>query len=229
MFPTLHTLNFEAPEDPAAIEGGGIEGDPLDYETEQEWSGPAQEEWQQVLETTAMLREALASGGQQAQGVEPGDIPDPYDDPAGYRDFLLSQVEERVSPIQNFQERLQMEEGREVGLDKLDELQQSQGEFLHPEQSRAEAYARAERHFPEMVARFGDTAKAGDAALARGYKEQREYELAIGKAYYEREMNQLATLSGAPRDLSAAGAQGAQNSEIPRGDEMSVVAKHFAN
>lgn len=226
MFP-LHTLNFEAPEGAAPIGGGGEpEGG------EEVWSGPDQESWEQVQETMGMLREAMQQQApppqQNGQQQAPPEIPDPYADPAAFQEWQRSQVREELAPINSYIERQQNDEGRELGFDMIADMEARDGEFLMPEQSRARAYELSDRYYPEMIQRFGDTPKAAEAALARGYKEAKEYELAVGKAFHDREINQLATLSGAPRELAAAGAAGAAQTEIPAGgDEKSVLHRWF--
>jgi hypothetical protein len=228
--PPLHTLNFEAPEDAAPLGGGGEpEGG-----GEEAWSGPDQETWEQVTETMGMLREAMSASQQQQPQPEqngqqaPPEIPDPYADPQAFQAWVDARNQEQLAPVNSYIQRLQEDEGRELGYDMLADMESHEGEFLMPEQSRARAYELSDRYYPEMIQRFGDTPKAAEAALARGYKEAKEYELAVGKAFHEREINQLATLSGAPRELSAAGVQGAAQTEIPAGgDERAVLDRWF--
>ena len=225
MFPRMHTLHFEAVPDAAPL-GGGDEGGG------ESWA-PDRETWEQMVETNTMLREALEASQQEPQPLEqngqaPPEIPDHYADPEGFAAWIQSQVQEQTAPVTAYQQQIMQEEGREMALDKLADMEANEGEFIVPDVSREYAYEMADRHYPEMVARFGDTPKAVDAALAAGYKEAKDRELAIGKAYHEREINQLATLSGAPRELAAAGAQGAAQTTIPQGGtEREVVNRFF--
>lgn len=221
---TLHTLNFEAAE--GAPIGGGEEG------AEEAWGGPTQEEWAEIQETNALIREAMTQqpaepqyqNGQQQQAPE---IPDQYADPQGFLEWQRSLIREEVAPVTQYQEQLQAAEGKEIGLDILADLESREGEFIMPDYSRQRAYELGDHYYAEMVERYGQTPKAAEAALERGYKEAKEQEIAIGKAYHEREINQLATLSGAPRELAGAGAAGATQATIPQGgDERSVVARY---
>lgn len=223
MFPQIHTLNFEAAEDAAPLGGG---------EAEEAWTGPDQETWEQMVETNNMLREAMTQQAPEPQyqnGQQPAvEIPDQYADPEGFAAWLHSQINETVAPVTQYQEQLQAAEGKEIGLDILADLESREGEFIMPDYSRQRAYELGDHYYAEMVERYGQTPKAAEAALVRGYKEAKEQEIAIGKAYHEREINQLATLSGAPRELAAAGAAGASQTDIPQGgNERSVVNRFF--
>lgn len=232
MFPRTHTLNFEA--DPSGQAPLGGEADPgVDPDGGEPWSGPDQETWEQIVETNTMLRQALEQAQvEQAPAEQNGQpqvqVPDPYADPEGFQAWLDSRVDERTAPVTAYQQEMEKAEGRERGMDILADIESREGEFLLPDYSRDRAYELGDRYYPEMVQRFGDTPKAAEAALARGYKEAKEHELAIGKAFHEREINQLATLSGAPRELAASGTQAAAQAEIPRGgNERDVLSRFF--
>jgi hypothetical protein len=236
MFP-LHTLNFEAPADAAPFAGGEPE---VGVEETAPWA-PDPEQWEQMVETTQMLREALQASQQepeqpaapQYQPIGPQQQegpPDYYDDPEGFQRWIDARIEERTAPVTQFQQQLEQEQGRELGLDMLADMEAREGEFLMPDYSRERAYELADRYYAEAVQRYGNTPRAAEVAMQRGYKEARENEQAIGKAYHERELNQLATLSGAPRELPGTGNSGAQQVAIPEGgNEMDLVRRHFGH
>jgi hypothetical protein len=62
--------------------------------------------------------------------------------------------------------------------------------------------------------------------LEQAYKDVKAREEAIGKAYHERQMNQLSTLGKAPRE-PAVQATASQQVNSVKGDEMSLVRSFF--
>jgi hypothetical protein len=210
-----------------------VEGAPLEPEVAPEvepvWGGPSQDEWGQVTNTLGYLAEYVQS--QQAPPAEQqGPVLDPFDD--GFGDSLGSliqqQVREAISPITTWQEQQQASEAENRALDIIEDLVSREGELVGGQDAYPQILAAADRFYAEESARYGAGLKAAESAITRAFKEQKEYEDRIGQSYTERHMNQLGTLSGAPRDVSAPGMPGTQRVVVtPGGDEMDVVTKFF--
>lgn len=190
------------------------------------WAGPSQEEWAEIQETNNLIKQAIQQPEPQYQQPEPQM---PQIDPLA-EDFVsqLDQyLEQKFAPYASYQEQLVLGEAEEKAKDIIHSLEQEKGEFLLPDSS-GQALQRANNHLPEAQARYGYGPKAAEAALSRAYEEQKAYEQAVGKAYYERQINQIRGLSQAPRDPGTTGQQAGQQVVIPEGgNELDLVGRYF--
>ena len=209
------------PVEPAAVEGAEVEA------PEPAWAGPPQEEWEAAQETLALINQAIQEPAQQQyqQQEQQQPVVDPLDE--NFQAQLDAYLDQKFAPYASYQEQLVMGEAEAKAKDILHDLEAEKGEFLLPDSS-AQALTRANQHLPETQQRYGYGPKAAEAALARAYEEQKAYEQAVGKAYYEREINQIRGLSNAPRVPGASGQQAGQQVVIPEGgDEFGLVSKYF--
>lgn len=206
------------PVEPAAVEP--------EEAPEPAWAGPQPEEWQEVQETVGLIRQALQQPEPQYE-QQPGPVLDPLDE--NFQSQLDQYIEAKFAPFADYQQQLVLGEAEEKAKDIIHSLEQEKGEFLYSDSS-AQALQRANNHLPEAQAKYGYGPRAAEAALARAYEDQKAYEQAVGKAYYERQINQIRGLSNAPREPGASGQQSGQQVVIPEGgDEFGLVSKYFQN
>ena len=221
---------IEAPE--GVVEDGAAAAPEADA-----WAGPSQEEYEQLTNDHAQLREWAESQRQAQEGNEPDEqIPDPYTEPAEFKAWLQQQVDERNAPYADFVDNANHSEAHQRGLDILSDNEAQHGEFLgkSTEETKLEvdsttvAYQLAEMFLPEAEQRHGQGPKAAEAALARGADVVRQPEQAIAARHAAQQSNRMGTLSGAPRQPAASGTGGPATVVIPEGgDEKSVVAKYL--
>jgi hypothetical protein len=215
-------------QEPEVQPGAEPTGEPTGGEPEP-WAFTQEmyEEQQQGLQSIASYIEEQRQR-EAAAGQPSAEIPDPYADPEAFQGWLDSRIEERTAPYGEYVERAQTSEGEQMALDVIADIEAREGEFLVPETSRPLARMLADDFWPEAVERFGTkSAKAGEFALEQAYKQVRELEQAIGKAYHERQINELRGLAGARREPAAAGAQGAQELVIREGGDELDLARSF--
>lgn len=227
----FQTILYELGGEPTAGEGGQPDPAADPAPPADDWAPPTREEWELMNERNQRLELLEQGQGFQPQGFEPddelGDEPDldPFAD--NYGDQLRQLIHSEWQGLQ--QQQQQSTEAMERAKDVLHDVCSRDGEFLNPEVSEERALALANEILPEFAGRYGMSPRAAEAAIAKAAQMVRDQEAAIGKAYHEREMNQLQQLGQARREPGAAGAQGGQGSAAPiaKGGEMSVVAHHF--
>lgn len=181
---------------------------------QESWQGPSQDEWNDYLQFRDQVNQAQAEyeqqlAQQQEQGAQQPAIEWLDEDSQAQLDRYLEQrLEQRLGPIQQVIDQQALQEGDQRAQDILNDLVARDGDFLL-EGSREKARALANTYFPEMAQRHGygtsmwNPQRAGEAALEQAAKDVREWEQAVGRAYYEREVNQLRGLAGAPREPGA--------------------------
>lgn len=171
----------------------------------QGWVGPSREEWtglqqqHQALLNWAQQRvalEAQASGPQVPR-------PDPFAD--DFHEQLDRYIDAKTAPFAQTYDQMELAAGEELAHDIIADNIAREGEFL-TEGSKERAFQLARTFMPQAVHRFGYNDRAGEFALEQACKAVREWEQATGRAYHERQINQLGTLSGARGEPGAAGA-----------------------
>lgn len=232
MFPRLHTLAFEAPEEPVAPAGGEAPEDLGGEPAAEEPFSLSREDWEQTQQALVYLAQQEQQRQAAAQGDDLGPPPDPSYDPEAFAAWLDRRDEQRLAPFNEFREQTQMSEGHERALDILADYEAAEGEFLvqasreQPIGSREMAYMLAEDRFlAEAQQRYGPGQQAAEAALHRAYKAVRAYEDAVYAAGEARATNQLRTLSGAPRQPSGPLAA-AQAADSGAASEFDLVGKY---
>lgn len=193
---------------------------------ESAWAGPSPEEWQETQEALQYLA-SLAQptnpfqNGQQ-QGPEPVELDPLADD---FREQLDRYIEQKNAPYQEYLESQRMREGDARAKDIIaDEVAQN-GEFVHESsQDRVRALANS-YNFALLQQTPSDPRGAAEAAFELAIKDVREWEQAVGKAYHERQLNELGNLSGARRELGA-GVNGQQFSMPTGGTLVDVAYRH---
>lgn len=208
---------------------------PLAEEPQQEeWAGPSQEEWAEAREALDLVRQAMQP--EQQQYIDPYQQ-QPYQQQQQQPiDFLADDaqaqldayIESKLAPYASYQEQLIMGEAEERAKDIVHSLETEHGEFLDPKLSDLTMQV-ANQYLPQTQARFGYGPRAAEAALELAYNEMKAFEQNLGKAYYERQVNEIRGLAQAPRvPQGATGQQAGQQMVVPEGgDELSVVAKYF--
>jgi hypothetical protein len=207
--------------DAAAVEPAGDGG-------ESAWAGVSQEEWQSATETLQQQQEMLEYFAglmqpqiPQPQGPEPVPL-DPLDE--NFEERLNQWAEQKFAPYQQYVEAQQIREGNARAKDIIADEVAKNGEFIYEGthdriQALAQAYSyQTNQQFP------GDPRQAAEVAYDLAIKDVREWESAVGKAYHERQLNELATLSGARQDLGV-GTNGTPQFTIPPGGSLIDVAK----
>lgn len=177
-----------------------------------EWTGPTKEEWESFQAFKSQVDQAQVEYQQQqaAQQQTPVAI-DWLDDESQQQ--LAQFIDQRLAPLQSFQERAALAEGDERAMAIMDDIVSREGDFLFAE-SREKARALADTYWPQAAQRYGATPQAAQAALEQAANDVRQWEQAVGKAYYEREVNQIRTLTGARREPGAQGTGAAQQQVV---------------
>ena len=216
----------------------GLEGEPAPEEAP--WQGPSQEEWaqtQQALQSLGPLAQQWQEMQEQQGETERPTVDQFSDEFMPQLDaYIEHKFEERVGPLQTFAEQQQEEEAEQRAMDIIADVATREGDFLFTDKipgtemsSPDLARALADRFIFEESQRYGRGPQAAEQALVRAVKVVRTWEQSVGKAYHEREMNQIGTLAGARREPGAAGNAAGQQLVTPEGgDEMSVVQRFRA-
>jgi len=209
-----------------APEGLPVEGEPVVEEAP--WTGPSQEDWTGVQETLQALTPLVQqwnewqNAPEEEEGAAPAGDYDPFEP-----ESIRALIREELGPIQQYTQAQQMGEAEERAMDILTDISGREGEFLF-DQSKGLARELANRYIGETQQKFGFGPKAAEAALERAYKDVRAWEDAVGKAYHERQVNQLSTLGQARREPAAAGTVGAdQRAATEGGTEIDLVRQFF--
>ncbi len=227
MLDPFHLMPHEVSGDADTGAGASDDaGDTGDTDSAEAWSGPSREEWEATQAQLAEYRAQDEAGEEDYEEDEEGEIElDPFSDNFGQQ--LVGLIQDAISPYASHAEQQMMSEANEKAMDIIADREAKDGEFMNPEKSRPLARLLADKHFPDMAQKHSDPRKAAEAALAQGVKEARELEQIYGKAYYEREINQLKGLSGAKREPAAAGTNAATQFVVEEGgNEMDVVRKY---
>lgn len=219
-----HLFRFEAPEAsaPAAVaEPSAAPEAPAEVPAAQEWGGVSRDEWEGLQQQHAALlnwAQQQAAQAQQQQGRSEVPRPDPFAD--DFQEQLDRYIEAKTAPFQRTHEEMELAAGEELAHDIIADNIAREGDFLH-EGSKERAFQLARSFMPQAVQRYGYTDRAGEAALELACKAVREWEDAVGKAYHERQTNQLATLAGArPEPGQAAPATQVQAGPYGRGQTV---------
>jgi hypothetical protein len=207
--------------DPVAVEAPPAVAEPAAEEAP--WSGPSQEEWEQVVGGLGYL-------AQQVQPPPPPEVQqpqqtqfDPFSDDPGSQ--LRSIIREELAPLANYQQHEQLAEAEEKAYDILDDVSSRLGEIVDKDTAFPIIRAWADTMMPEMAQRYGFGPRAAEAALEQAFTGYQTLEQSIGKSYTDRHMNQLTNLSGVRAEPPAFNGA-AQTTEIPRGgDELEIVRR----
>lgn len=195
---------------------------------ESAWSGPSQDEWTQAMDAISSFGELITAAEAAAAAEQQPQINVLSDD---FESQLDQWYDRKTEPIRRELAYYRGQEGNARADDILHDLQSKpdgRGEFLFAD-SAAWARAQAESYFPEMLQQFPrDPARAAEAAVSRAYEAVREWEDAVGKAYYEREVNELRGLSRAPLPPAPASARPApQQIVVPEGGDEKDLVRHY--
>lgn len=229
-----HLFDFEAIGDaaenggaPAPVEPGGDAGGAPEPPAEPAWTGPSQEQWEETQQALQYMASLVQPPVQQQQQQEPVQL-DPLDD--NFKEQLDRYLEDRFSPYSEYVQAQQVREGDARAQDILADIQSREGEFLITG-STEKARTLANTYIGQTNQQFpNDPVRAAEQALELAAKDVREWEAAVGKAYHERELNQLSTLAGAPNGLGAGNGGGAQQQFTvpPGGGLVDVARRHGA-
>jgi hypothetical protein len=137
---------------------------------------------------------------------------------------LLQGIQQMLAPIHGRFETEAVQEGDQRAQDILADDISRNGEIT--DDGKTLARQLAEQYFPEFASKYGQTPKAGEAALTKAAATVRAIEKASGEKAVEAYKNQLATLSGAPQ-TPGTGATGIVS--IPEGGDELSLARHYAS
>ena len=193
-------------------------------EAEESWV-PSREEWEQTQQALYDLTQQVAPPPQRETGY-PSIDPFADDYPQQLAGFVTQSVQQAIQPLMEWQQGQQLGEAEERALDILDDITSRDGEFLAKEQAYEASRALAGVFVNEEAEKHGWGPKAAEAALQRAAKFVRDYEQAVGKAYYDRQINQFSTIAGADREPPAGGVGSQQIVTERGGDELSLVQKY---
>ena len=223
---------FEAVPDPLGAPGyapeAGGEPEPV---VEPEPFQISQEDWERTQQGQQYLidrLEQIARMGEQQQ-QDPNTITLPEDSLLNESDLQVigELIQRATAPFAETREQWMQSEGQGLALDVIADENAQNGEFLF-EGSKQRAQDLSENYYPDYRARYGHGPDAAEAALRQACADIREWEQQVGKAYMEREQNQLATLAGAPRSPSQPGRPAAQQlTTVEGGNEFDVLRKWF--
>jgi hypothetical protein len=227
-----HLYDFESVGDPAEAAaggdpGGGIEaaGDAPEAPAADQWVGPTQDEWREAQEAIQYFSQLVQPPTLGGQPEQPPQLEfDALADDA--TDQLRAIVREEFTPYREFVEQQQIREGNARAEDMIADDVAKNGDFVYDQTPKrigllAAAYAyETNQQFP------GDLRRAAEAAYERAISDAREWEVEVGKAYHEQQLNQLSTLSGAPVGLAAGGGAQQQFTIPPGGSLIDVARRH---
>lgn len=183
------------------------------------------DEWAEVSEAMQLLRQAQEPQYELPEVQQQAVQFDPFAENASEQ--LRSIIREEMAPYATYQEQQILGEAEERAKDIVSDWQAQNGEFIQKEKANDYILARANQMVGDFQQRFGYGPKAAEAALAQACTEYRDYEISVGKAYHEREINQIRGLSGAPREPAVNGQQGGQQVTRQGGNEMDLVRRYF--
>lgn len=153
------------------------------------------EDWQATQDRLAEIQQVVQPTPQWQPQPQGPPIPDPFAD--NYEQQFRDWNEAQLAPYREFQQQVALQQAEEQAHGILDQHAATLGEF-----DRDMAWARANQL---MFENGGDPNKA----LEQAAKDVREYERRVGEQYHQQQVEQVQTISGAPRVLQP-GAAGAQ-------------------
>lgn len=213
---------LEQPFNPAEPEPVAPEPEPFQI---------SQEDWQQQQETSQYILGQLQQLATLAQPQDPAQITLPEDSLLTPADLeVIAQLfQQQIGPIEQTREQWMQSQGNEAALDIIADDVSTNGDFLL-EGSKQKARDLSENYYPQYAAHYGPGSDAAEAALRQACNDVREWEAEVGRAFMEREQNQLATLAGAPRSPAVPGRPAQQQlTGVEGGNEFSVLKKYFPN
>jgi hypothetical protein len=194
---------------------------------EESWGGVTQEDWETTQQALAYIANAITP--QQPQPQQPGYQPpepvqlDPLDE--NFQTQLDQYLEQKLAPYADYTQQAILGEAEQRAADILTDITARDGDFLF-DGSVEKARALANSYVGQMAQQYGFGPQAAEQALEQAAKDVRAWEQAVGQAYHDRQINQLSTLGGAPREPGAAG-NGSQQFVIPQGGTLlDVVKRH---
>lgn len=199
-----------APEEPSAT-------------VEEPWSGPAQEDWEATQQALQYLVQQVAPPQPQPtyEQSQPIEL-DPLD--PSFQQQLDQYLEQKFAPYSQFQQTQQQQEGEARAKDVLADLSTRDGEF-----NTDHAYEVGIARYKEAARQHGASWELLENVLAQTAKDVRAFEEAAGKAYHERQINQVQGLAGARGEPGAAGNAGSQQFVFPEGGGLLDVVKRHVN
>src|SRR5207244_12201645 len=142
-------------------------------------------------------------------------------------EVIAQLVQQQLGPVNETRETWMQTQGNEMALDIIADDAAANGDFLL-EGSKEKARDLSENYYPQFAQHYGPGAQAAEAALRQACADVRDWEAEVGKAYMEREQNQLATLAGAPRSVVQPGRPAQQQlTTAEGGNEFDVLKKWF--
>lgn len=194
-----------------------------DEPVEPEWSGPSREEWTQaqtLLSEYEQLRQQQyqAQQPQQEQGPQP---PDPWAD--DYAQQLEAYVDAKLSFVQQLQQQMVDQEGREAALSFLEKDAATNGPLTDP----ARVWDQANYLVKTGQAPVPQSDREANQFLADLARQQREYDKKVGEAYHQQQLEQMQTVAGGQRRLPTSQAAAQTVSAGGYGNVPHAVADRF--
>lgn len=183
-----------------------------------------------------LLQQYAGSGEQQQQPFEDGNFdPNEYLNPLNdtFGQNLLETlqafgshiVQQAQAPFVQAQQHAQAQEADARLNDVIADTIARNGEIVSAEgENVGEAIRqRARQIMAQLEPRYGFSDRTAERAIEQAYQQEKQYREALGKAYHERQMNELRGLAGAPTQpaTSAHGAPVHADAE----DEREVAAR----
>jgi len=206
------------PVAPAEPEEPAFSVSPEDWESMQQLQG-------YMMEQLGQIAQAL----QPQQGLQPP--PDSMLSPEEWQYITAMNqqaIQQAVAPLYQMREQYTQDVGSELARDILSDENSRNGDFLFKGSfERALELAEA-TYLQPAIAQYGENNRAAEQAVAQAAAAVREWETEVGKAYYEREMNQLRGIANAPRQPPAGQNGAVQPHTLPEGNSLRAVARqHF--
>lgn len=209
--------------------GGGEEGYEGDDGGDEEWAGPSQEEWQQMVQYQQQTGPVLAQLGQylndtsgldlnQYQGYEQPQQQeeefDPYDAESvqSYIGRSVQQgIEQALGPFQGILGTVASREGENMAKAELDRIAEDVGDF-----DRDNAFLVAS----SLIESGGDPAQS----LRQAAQHSRDFEARIRADEREKYRAELEQLAGAPREATTGSSSATENLGVPTGPDRYRIA-----
>jgi hypothetical protein len=184
------------------------------------WQGVSQEDWQQQQEVLQQQQELLQQLQPVAEYLQQVPGPEQFQQPSeidlfadNATDQIRQLIRDETAPYNEVMQQRRLEELEASAHDMIADYQSEKGELLQPKYEEGQQgldpntliLEVAKSYSPTMVQQYGEGIRADEEAIAAAYEDVKQLFDGLTAAHEARQQNQLAALSGAPREPGASG------------------------
>ena len=180
--------------------------DPEPEPIEPEWSGPSRDEWEQaqtLLSEYEQLRQQQYQAQQPPQQDQVPPIPDPWAE--NYQEQVAAREAWLMAPYQQFQQQIEMQQGRDAALSYLEKDAAANGPLTDP----GRIWDQAQYLVGTGQVQRPQNDHEANKLLTDLARQQREYDKKVGEAYHQQQLEQMQTIQGGQRRLPSPAIPGA--------------------